>query len=137
MLYCPRCEGIVREPESQVCPACGCVMRSVDELPEEDRDRPVVLTFCQTIFEARILCAALGEQGIVTMVEDESLLDTIHPHWFRDMQPGTRVLVRLEDAEAALELLRRKEAGELAISDDDVPGTDGTEGEPEEDTPAP
>ena len=50
----------------------------------------------------------------------------------------TRVFIRLGDAEAGLELLRQKEAGELALSEDEIPEKADTEAkEDKEENPEP
>ncbi|HUW56048.1 MAG TPA: DUF2007 domain-containing protein [Planctomycetota bacterium] len=135
MRYCMECDRLTMETDSLTCPACGTVLLSLDELPEEDLDRLVVLTWCDSLPEAMVLRAALDDQGIDSILEDEGLLEIANPfHGSGDAQGGTRVLVRLEDAEAALELLRQKDAGELAISEDDVLEEDE---EPEQTAPPP
>lgn len=128
MKYCLDCEMMTEGTQATTCPACGTVLRPLDALSPEDLDRPIVLTYCSSLFEAQVLRAALGSQGVDAIVEDEGLLEMVNPyHGGTDPQGSTRVMVRLEDAEAALDLLRRKECGELALTDE----------EPIEDGPAP
>jgi hypothetical protein len=125
MKYCPKCQTPAEAVEStNTCPACGAVLQGLDELSAEELDRPVVLTRCTDNAEAEVLKAALGAQGIETLIEDEgmfeTLMDIMNP--LDGARPtGPRVLVHLKDAEAALEFLRSKESGELAITEDDLP----------------
>ncbi len=122
MRYCPKCQTLEDAGESPACPACGTVLLATDVLPEEELDRPVVLKWCENIEEAEVLKTALSSLGIDCVVEDERLIaGWINMYDGRGGATDTRVLVRLRDAEAALELLRRKDAGELAITEDDVP----------------
>jgi len=139
MRYCPECQTITQEAESPTCPACGRVLLSKDEIAPEDLDRPVVLTWCGSVFEAMVLRAALADEGITAFVEDEGLLELINPyHGGPTVEGGTRVMIRLGDAEAGLEFLRRKEAGELAIPEDEIPGEADEEGKEEkEEKPGP
>jgi len=137
MRYCPECQTITQEATSPTCPACGKVLLSRDEMTEEDSGRPVVLTWCTSVFEAMVLRAALAEEGITAFVEDEGLLEQINPYG-ANVAASTRVMIRMEDAEAGLEFLRRKQAGELAISDDEIPEeTDTEENGENEETPEP
>ena len=120
MRYCPKCESLSADPDAPTCPACGTVLVPMDQLPPEDLDRSVVLTCCRTLEEAMVLRAALAQEGIDSAIEDEGLLEIINP-FHGGLNAGPRVMVRLADAEAALDFLRRKDAGELAISEDDLP----------------
>ena len=120
MRYCPECETVCVEVESSTCLACGEVLVRLDEVSPEERDRPVVLTWCQNFYEAQILVAALAAEGIQTVVEDDGLLARVVPKVVCGDATDTRVMVRLEDAERALEFLRSKDAGELAIGEDDL-----------------
>ena len=121
MKYCPKCQMIAEPIEAaNTCPACGAVLQGLDELSEEDLDRPVVLKWCDTIEEAEVLKAALGGLDVDAFIEDEGLLEAINPYHGR-INVGPRVMVRVRDAEVALEFLRSKESGELAITEDDLP----------------
>ena len=133
MRYCMECDRITTEMDSLTCPACGTVLLALDELPQEDLDRLVVLKCCESLYEAEVLRAALDAQGIDVMIEDVGLLASVFPRSAHGDATSARVMVRLEDAEGALELLRRKDAGELAITDDDVSEDD----RPEETAPSP
>jgi len=138
MRYCPECQTITREAASPTCPACGKVLLSMDELPPEERDRLVVLKWCENLEEAQVLRAALNAEGIDAIVEDTGLLSWVNPYNASGGATDTRVLIRLGDAEAGLELLRRKEAGELAISEDEIPESEDAEGkEGNEEQPEP
>jgi len=124
MPYCRECDCVTVQTDSSTCPVCGSVLIAIEDVPPEDRDRPVVLTQCDNLYEAMVLRTALEAEGIQTLVEDEGLLGVVglmNPYHAGGTQGSTSVLVRLEDAEAALELLRRKEAGELTLSEDDLP----------------
>jgi len=126
MRYCEKCEMLSVEPEAETCAACGEVLTSIDEIPEAERDRPVVLTTCETSYEAKVLRAALAGEGVEAIVEDEGLLETVNPFHVRAGGDAgtTRVLVHLQDAETALAFLRQKESGELALDEEDLPEAD-------------
>ena len=130
MRYCAKCEMLSREAGADTCAACGEVLAFVDEVPPDERDRLVVLTTCDNPYEAKVLRAALAAEGVDAIVEDEGLFETISPFHVRagGDTATSRVMVRLEDAEAALEFLRQKDSGELAI-DENTP-------EPSQDAPA-
>lgn len=131
MRYCMECGTVAEEGELATCPACGRILSSLDDLAPEDLDRPVVLTFCRDLYEAVVLRTVLAQEDIPSLIEDEQLFAAAgaYPlgHGGAVRQP--RVMVRLEDAEAALDLLRRKEAGELAIDEDDFLETEVDEDE--------
>ena len=129
MRYCPKCESLSPEADAATCPACGTVLVPMDQVPPEDLDRSVVLTCCQTIEEAMVLRTALAEEGIVCLIEDEGLMQMLNP-FHGGLNAGPRVMVRLADAEAALDFLRRKDAGELALSEDDLPEEDTKDDRP-------
>jgi len=138
MRYCPECQTITQEAASPTCPACGRVLLSMDELPPEERDRLVVLKWCANLEEAQVLKTALNAEGIDAMVEEQGLIAWVNPYDARGGATHTRVFIRLGDAEAGLELLRQKEAGELALSEDEIPEKADTEAkEDKEENPEP
>lgn len=129
MPYCADCDMVTAQTDSPTCPACGAVLIAIADVACEDRDRPVVLKCCGNPYEAEVLRAALDAEGIDAIIEDVGLLASVFPRSAHGDATGARVLIRLEDAEAGLDLLRRKQAGELTIPDDDLPG-EGTEETP-------
>ena len=135
MKYCPRCASVV-DDELETCVECGEVLQALDELPPENGERLVLLTHCQPS-EAHVLRATLENQGIDAMVEDEGLLELLNPFGISppDDEGGVRVLVHLKDAGAALEVLRAKEAGELALDEDEFEDEEGPN-EPADEDPA-
>ncbi len=126
MRYCPKCQTLEEAGDSPACPACGAVLEALDKLSDAELDRPIVLTYCPTMEEALVLRAALGEEDIDAIIEDEGLLEVINPY-HGNANTGPRVMVRVRDAEAALDFLRRKDSGELAIGEDDVPEGDAAD----------
>ncbi len=122
MRYCPKCAELSDADNPPICPSCGGVLQALDSLPEEEGDRLVVLKWCESIGEAEVLKAALEAQGIDALIEDENLLAAASGWDGRGGATDTRVTVHLRDAETALEFLRRKDAGELTLPDEDVPG---------------
>jgi hypothetical protein len=120
MRYCPKCQTLEEAGESPACPQCGSVLEDMNTLTADDLDRPIVLTVCPTPEQATVLRMALAQQGIDAIIEDEGLLEAIAPY-HGNLNAGPRVMVRLGDAEDALDFIRRKNAGELALTKDDVP----------------
>ncbi len=129
MQYCRKCRQLVPAPEHPACSTCGAPLVGLDQLPDDELDRPVVLTWCKDIIEAEMLRAALGGLDIYAVVENEALVATFNS----DPTAQTRVLVRLRDAGTAFEALKAKQAGELAITEDDLP--DGNAGPDEPGNP--
>ena len=127
MRYCRACHAPVQDPQAPACAACGAFLETTDKPSPEELDRPVVLAYCSSLQEAALLQAALAAQDIDTLIEDVAGFG-LSGFEFGAPLLGTRVLVRPEDVEAALDFLRRKEAGEFAITDEDIP----TEQEPDQ-----
>ena len=127
MRYCPECEMLSVDAEAETCAACGKVLVSIDDIAPKEPDRLVVLTTCENPYQADVLRAALAGIGIDVLLEDVGLLASIWPVTAHGDVTSTRVMVHLKDAEAALDLLRQKNAGELAIDEDDVSEDDTPE----------
>ena len=118
---CPKCRRLYPE-DAQICDDCDQALIDIADHPESDEDL-LVLTNVAGQEEAAVLASILKGRGIPAMVEDMTLLS-----WTTGLTPaaagGVRVLINAVDAEAALELLRQHQAGELALTDDDVAEAD-------------
>jgi hypothetical protein len=126
MKYCPKCQTLSEPADPPACVACGTVLLSTDEMSREDLDRTAVLTYCDSPEEASVLKAALEGEGVHAMVEDEALMG-LFPPYGDPLNLGPRVVVRLGDADAALDFLRRKQAGDLTVTDSDVEAAEAEE----------
>lgn len=118
---CPKCRRLYHD-DAHICEDCDQALIAVPDQPEAGEDL-IVLTNVAGIEEATVLASILKGRGIPAMVEDMTLLS-----WTSGITPaapgGVRVLINAVDAEPALELLKQHQAGELTLTNDDLPQTE-------------